>query len=168
MGYEASAFSPFRHHEMRPANTKRSSPELLTPRKCSLPVRRPGFDDGLPTEVSLQESRRLALRSLLYDFESESSNTCMSRTYLPGFAVAVSKAGLDSDLAKAGEAVSLGSHARPLDRPVLIERAEVLYQDALTSFAREMKQPSASREQKATAIFMGLYEVCLQLSDRSS
>jgi hypothetical protein len=166
-GYEHSALSPFRHH----TTPGTQIPTILptTARKCMLPRRSPlpGTDlfpeDAIPLEVSQAQSNGLALRAFFYDYCIVPTNRHISRGYFAELEMMAYRLGVESDLVKACLAVSFGAHSKPLNRPQLLRKADLLYQDLLRTFARAIESRSPSDEPLLghIATLLGLYQVLI-------
>lgn len=118
-------------------------------------------EDNHPKEFSVEEVDKLIIKAFLYDYCVTSTNHALSRGYLDGLEVMLSQAGHDSNLAMACGAVANANHGRKLDRPRLIARAEVAYQDLLGALAIAIEYPKFTETPEALMIVMllGLYEV---------
>jgi hypothetical protein len=136
-------------------------------RKCSLPPRvpTPGShlfqDNDIPAETSQAESDSLSLRTFLYDFCVISANRDLSKGYFSGLEAMVRRSGLDSDLVKACQAVSFASHGKLLNRPKLVDKAAMFYEDRLVSLAKALQDPDvvSATETKIVVMLLGLYQV---------
>jgi hypothetical protein len=122
-------------------------------------------EDRLPQEVTYEEVEEFALGSFFYDYPIISVNHSLSRGYLDGLELMLRDLGLQSDLAKACKAVAFASGGIKLRRPVLMQKAEILYRELLGSFARAMENPhfANTAESVMIAMLLGLYEVLLSL-----
>ncbi len=174
-GYEDSVLSAFQQYGTQSSSQSSSSPSFTaTPLKCSLPKRVPipGTDilpeDQLPAEVTEEESDVLALRAFVYDSCIVSTNQNLSGGFLSGLEKMAQQLGPKSNLVKACQAVAYANHGKPLNRPQLVDRAKLIYQELLGSFARAMESPASvnSRESKFIAMILGLYQVPLYLPFR--
>jgi hypothetical protein len=69
--------------------------------------------------------------------------------------------GPKSDLVKACQAVSYATHGKPLNRPQLVNKGKMLYQELLGSLATAIENPASadSTESKWVAMLLGLFEV---------
>ena len=161
-GYEQSASSTFRQYENLSGD---KSPKFISAaRKCSLPKRIPvpGTniipEDNIP--VSQPESDNFALRAFFYDYCIISTNSNLSRGYLSGLEMMLQRLGPTSDLAKACQAVMLATHGKPLQRPQLVNKAELYYQELLGSLAKSIDSPPFGNavEEKLVAMLLGLYQ----------
>lgn len=90
-----------------------------------------------------------------------SANKNLSRGFLSGLEKMTYRLGPTSDLAKACQAVGFGSHGKPLHRPKLVDKAEMIYQKLLGSLARAIESPSLAdaTEARLVALLLGLYQV---------
>lgn len=164
-GYEYGASSAFRQYEVRSASDPSSFTSVA--RKCTLPKRIPipGTDvlpvDTIPEETSEEQSNWLALRAFFYDYCLISTNRHLSRGFLSNLETMALRLGPKSDLVKACLAVSFASHAKPLNRPKLRDKAEMFYQELLGSLARAIENPASANtaESKLVAMLLGLYQV---------
>lgn len=162
-GYEDVGYSRFRLYD-----TSQSKSCLTTARKCTMPKRVPfpGTDilpqDILPAETSQAESSVLALRAFFYDYCIKSTNSNLSRGYLTNLETLTCLRGPASDLVKACQAVSFATHGKPLNRPVLVAKAERLYHELLGTVAKSLddKASADSGEMKIITILLGLHQVC--------
>lgn len=137
-------------------------------RKCTLPKRAPapgtGFipKDEIPCEALQYASNWLAFRSFLYDYCMHSSNRNLSKGYLSNLEPLALRQGQQSDLVKGCQAVGFASHGKPLCRPMLVAKAEGMYQELLGSLARRITNPSVDGEElKLLVILLGLYQITL-------
>ena len=163
-GYEDGATHMFRQYDGQDGD-----PVLFksTARKCSLPVRvsKPGTDilpeDGQPQELSNEKVEEFALRAFFYDYCIVSMNPYLSRGYLDGLELMLHQLGWESDLAKACKAVAFASHGSKLRRPVLKQKAEMLYHNLLGSLAKAIEDSAfaTTAELLMIAMLLGLYEV---------
>ncbi|KIX00977.1 uncharacterized protein Z518_10043 [Rhinocladiella mackenziei CBS 650.93] len=166
-GYEHGTFSTFRQYGTQGAYQPSSIPS--TARKCSMPKRVPvpGTnvlpEDTLPAETSQAESNGLALRAFFYDYCIVSTNQNLSRGYLSGLEMMAYRLGPKSDLVKACQAVAFGSHGKPLNRPQLVQKAEMFYQELLGSLARAIESPASANvtESIRVAMLLGLYQMTM-------
>ena len=164
-GYEDPAFSFFRLYEAHGA--EQSSSFITTARKCTMPKRTPlpGTDilpeDILPSETSSAQSNMLALRAFFYDYCILPTNSNLSRGYLSGLEQAAERQGTNSDLVKACQAVSFMTHGKPLNRPKLMEKASIFYQELLGSLAKAMDNPHSVKaaETRMIVMLLGIYQV---------
>jgi hypothetical protein len=137
-------------------------------RKCTLPKRilvAGGIlpRDALPKEISVAESNGLSLRAFVYDYCLASTNENLSQGFLSGVERMILRLGPRSDLAKACQAVAFAGHGKPLNRPQLIRKGELLYHELLGSLARAIEFPYQVNfaEAKLVALLLGLYQVFL-------
>ncbi|KAH8801802.1 putative C6 transcription factor [Xylogone sp. PMI_703] len=164
-GYENDVHVIFRqyqgYYDKDPISVK------LVPRKCSLPIRTsiPGTDvipeDGPPKEVPDEKMEEFALRAFFHDYSIISANSSLSRGFLGSIESILHCLGLESDLAKACTAVSMASHGLKLKRPYLLQKAENLYNNLLTSLARIIETSAYINNGEALLIatLLGLYEM---------
>ncbi|UPL00156.1 hypothetical protein LCI18_011090 [Fusarium solani-melongenae] len=163
-GYDQEGLTAFRRYEA--VNTCSSSPPS-TARRCMLPRRAPipgtnlFLSDVGPTETPVKKSYEFALRAFFYDFCIPETNGKLSRGFLSGLEAMAYRLGPESNLVKACQAVSFFSHAKPLNRPHMHERAERLHQELLGSLARAIEVPTLveSLETRYIALLLGLYEI---------
>jgi hypothetical protein len=118
-------------------------------------------EDTIPTEVSQAESNGFALRAFFYDCCLISTNHNLSRGFFSGLESMAYQLGPDSDVVRACQAVSFGSHGKPLNRPQLVRKSELFYQGLLGSFARTIERTSSSDTAHAIRVstLLGLYQV---------
>lgn len=107
-------------------------------------------------------SNSLALRAFFYDFCVISTNHNLSRGFLSGLEPLALRLGLESDLAKACQAVGFVCHAKPKGSPRLMQVAEALYQELLSSMTGAIQRPETANatETRLIITLLGLYEVC--------
>lgn len=162
-GYEGDiTFKQYSTHE-----STQTAAFTSAARKCSLPVRQPlpGTDmlpvDLPPIETPETDSQQYALRAFFYNYCTVSDNAHLSRGYLCGLEALARRLGPKSDLVNACEAVAFAAHAKPLNRPRLLDIAEAKYRDLLGSLARVIDTPDLvhPKEPKLVAMLLGLYEV---------
>lgn len=164
-GYEDAQFSGFRFYESPVSN--QPSFFITTARKCTMPKRAPvpgtGFlpADILPVEISEAESNERSLRAFFYDYCIISSNPNLSRSYLSGLELMAYSRGSKSDLVRACQAVSFGTHGKPLNRPKLVEKASIFYQELLGSLAKALDSsaPVTAGETKFIIALLGIHQV---------
>lgn len=164
LGYDDYASSAFQQYGVH--GPSRSS-FTITALKCSLPRRGPvpGTDilpeDKLPAEVSPSEGDLLALRAFFYDYCIIPANQKISRGFLSGLETMAHRLGLKSDLVKACQAVAYMTRGKRLNRPQLINKAKMLYQELLGSLAIAIESLSStdSTESRLVAMLLGLFEV---------
>lgn len=141
-------------------------------RKCSLTVRTyiPGTNhvptDGLPKEIHDGEADERSIQSFLYEYCGVVPvSRQASHGFLAGLEPLILDLGLESDLANACRAVAFASGSVTLRRPLLMRRAEMMYQDSLEKLVRAVVDPvlAGSPEMLAMAIVLGLYEVLIVL-----
>ena len=136
-------------------------------RKCTLPmlVRDPGTDGPLidvpPEELANKCVEEYALRAFFYDYCINSVNERVSKGFLDGLERLIWTIGWQSDLANACRVVAFASHGTFLRRPRLIQQAEDMYQELLSSQAKAIANPVSVNmiETLLTAMLLGLYEV---------
>ncbi|KAL2833573.1 hypothetical protein BJY01DRAFT_225053 [Aspergillus pseudoustus] len=171
-GYEAHANGNliFRQHESQ-STPGGIAPHLLPfksmARKCSLPARVPvpGSDvlplDVGPKEVTPELMEECTLRAFFYDYCLVPINPTLSRGLLGRLELMVNRLGLQSQVAKACQAVGYACHGIKLSRPFLLQKAEELYYGLLSSLAHAIRDPKAvNKEETAVmAILLGLYEM---------
>jgi hypothetical protein len=136
----------------------------MLPKRAPIPGTNLFLSDVGPTETPVKKSYEFALRAFFYDFCIPETNGKLSRGFLSGLEAMAYRLGPESNLVKACQAVSFFSHAKPLNRPHMHERAERLHQELLGSLARAIEVPTlvASLETRYIALLLGLYEVfCL-------
>jgi hypothetical protein len=125
----------------------------------------PGFlAPNLSSEdLSPVESGDIALRTFLYKYCGDSANPKLSRGFLSGLEVMIKRLGSNSDLVKACQAVAFVSSAKPLSKPDLSNRAELLYQELLGSLAKSIESPDSARAEESRVIVMllGLYQIIM-------
>lgn len=125
----------------------------------------PGTDilpeDILPIETSQAESDTLSLRAFFYDYCITSTNRNLSRGYLSNLEMMAYRRGPKSELVKACQAVSFTAHGKPLNRPQLMHKASMFYQELLGFMAKTVQSPASAEavETKCIAMLLGLYEV---------
>jgi hypothetical protein len=164
-GYEPDASSAFRSYVAQGAN--QTPVPVSIARKCTLPARAPinGTDvlphDGRPPEINCAVDKAYSVRSFIYDFCVVSPNRDLSRGFLSGVEPMFHRLGLDSNLAKACQIVSTGTHSKPLQRPSLTYMAQHVYQDLLGCLAGSIENPSSQNaaESKVVAMLLGIYQV---------
>jgi hypothetical protein len=124
-----------------------------------------------PSPESLQQHafndsgiEQRALAAFLDDYCIVSKNKSLSRGYLDDLESLLAHAGPSSDIAKAAKIAAFASLGNKLGEPDLIHRANMLYSDLLRSFQVTMSKAATSNtiESLATAVLLGLYEVCLK------
>lgn len=93
-------------------------------------------------------------------------DVALSRGYLRGLGSLLASAAPSSDVARAVKIVALASLGNKLDEPGLIHRAYASYPDLLRSFQVTMSKATTSDtiETLATAVLLGLFEVCSAVS----
>lgn len=103
----------------------------------------------------------MALRAFFYDYCIIPTNKNLPRGFLSGLEMMAHRLGPKSDLVKACQAVSYPTHGMPLNRPQLVNKAKMLYQELLGSLATAIESSSLadSTESKLVAMLLGLYEV---------
>lgn len=133
----------------------------MLPKRAPIPGTNLFLSDVGPTETPVKKSYEFALRAFFYDFCIPETNGKLSRGFLSGLEAMAYRLGPESNLVKACQAVSFFSHAKPLNRPHMHERAERLHQELLGSLARAIEVPTlvASLETRYIALLLGLYEV---------
>lgn len=133
----------------------------MLPKRVPIPGTDLFLSDVGPAETPMKKSYEFALRAFFYDFCIPQTNGKLSRGFLSGLEAMAYRLGPESNLAKACQAVSFFSHAKPLNRPHMHERAERLHQELLGSLARAIEEPTlvASLETRYIALLLGLYEV---------
>ena len=130
----------------------------------------PGTDvlpeDIFPAETSQAESNGLALRAFFYDYCLVSSNQNLSQGFLSGLEMMAYRLGPRSDLVKACQAVAFTSHSKPLNRPQLLQKAQIFYQELLGSLAGAIESPASANaaESILVAMLLGIYQVNLLLN----
>lgn len=107
------------------------------------------------------ESNGLSLRAFFYDYCITSTNPNLSRGFLPGLEMLPYRQGPKSDLVKACQRVSFASHGKPLNRPKLVQKACMFYQEVPGSSAKAIQSPVSANavETKFIAMLLGLYQV---------
>lgn len=171
-GYEDTITSAYQRSGLQRADGLSLSVTIA--RKCSLPPRvpAPGTDllqrDGIPAETSQAESNALSFRAFLYDFCVIPTNKDLSKGYLSGLEAMARRAGLDSDLVKACQAVSFALHSKPLNRPTIVDKAAVFYHELLGSLAKTIQEPTVAgaAESKYVVMLLGLYQVHAHCNSR--
>lgn len=141
------------------------------PVRVALPGTNTLPEDIGPTETTEAESNEFSLRAFFYDFCVIPTSPRLSRGYFAGLEPLALRLGPKSDLARACQAVSFGTHGKPMCRPYIEQRAEGFYQQLLGSLARAIEYPVAAHptESKLIAMLLGLYQVCQSpLEDQSS
>ncbi|RFU24907.1 hypothetical protein B7463_g11437, partial [Scytalidium lignicola] len=165
-GYEEDAGFIIRQYQKYGGNML---PFKVTARKCSLPVRTliPGTntfpEDCLPKEVSNEKTDEFALQSFFYEYRIVSTDHSLSRGFFDGLESMLRHLGLQSDLSKACKVVSFANHGIKLQRPYLLQKAEILYNDLLVSLARAIEATSSvnNAESLLVATLLGLYEMII-------
>ncbi|KAF2809790.1 putative C6 transcription factor [Mytilinidion resinicola] len=127
----------------------------------------PGTDclpeDILPVETSQTESNALSLRAFFYDYCIISTNPNLSRGFLSGLEMMAYRRGPKCDLVKACQAVSFATHGKPLNRPQLVHKAGVFYQELLGSLAKAIQDPASTSaaETKLIAMLLGIFQITM-------
>ena len=118
-------------------------------------------EDILPKETSQAESGALSLRAFFYDYCITSTNRNLSRGYLSNLEMMAYRRGPNSDWVKACQAVSFAAHGKSLNRPQLIHKASMFYQELLGSMVKIIQSPASAEavETKCIAMLLGLYQV---------
>ncbi|KAI1342726.1 putative C6 transcription factor [Xylariaceae sp. FL0016] len=166
-GYEDGEISAFRQYI--PLLNDQAPPMITAARKCSLPVRVPipGTDhfpeDKKPSEVTEEQRSEFALRAFFYDYNVLSTSRSLSREYLPGLEAMTRRLGPKSDLVKACQAVGFASHGKILNRPNLVAKAEMYYQELLETLGRAVKGLASENlgESRWVAMLLGLYQIAM-------
>ncbi|KAF2108886.1 hypothetical protein BDV96DRAFT_254873 [Lophiotrema nucula] len=166
-GWEHAASLHLRQYKAQNANV--SAPFVSIARKCGMPKRVPhpvtGIlpEDKLPSEISREASNTFALRAFFYNYCFISANPNLSRGYLSRLEPLALRLGPESELVKACEAVAFGGHGKPLNRPALVQFAEGLHQESLSSFAQNMEAGASTNrmEYKMIAMLLGLYQITM-------
>lgn len=136
-------------------------------RRCSLPKRELNEETGvlpsdtLPPGITQAQSDHFAFRNFLYDFCIDSTDRGSSKGYLSGFERFARTFSPTSDLVKACAAVGFAVHSRPLRRPSLGHRADVLYQEVVTVAVRSIANGADANdpELRCLVLLLGLHEV---------
>ena len=117
--------------------------------------------DVIPLEVSEDERLEFALRSFFYDFCVIPDDTRRSRGYLSNLERRLNDESVYPWISKACQAISYITHGQYLQRPQLIHKSQLLYQEVLVLYAKAMERPSfaATTDSKTLALIMGIYEV---------
>lgn len=125
----------------------------------------PGTDvlpeDILPSETSQSESNALSLRAFFYDFCITSPNPAISRGYLSGLEMLTYRAGSKSNLVKACQTVAFATHGKPLNRPTLVHKASVFYEELIGALAQALQNTvlAKNKETRFCAMLLGIYQV---------
>jgi hypothetical protein len=125
----------------------------------------PGTDflpeDILRLETSQAESNALSLRAFFHDYCIISTHPNLSPGFLADLEMMAYRQGPKSDLVKACQAVSFATHGKPLNRPQLVHKVSLFYQELLGSLANVIQSAASANtvETKLIVILLGLYQV---------
>ncbi|KAL9110682.1 MAG: hypothetical protein Q9227_004859 [Pyrenula ochraceoflavens] len=156
-GYEDGTNLILRQYEGKDGKTV---PFKSMARKCSLPIRltSPGNgnvpEDSLPKEITDEKTEEYALRAFFYDYCVVSANPSLSRGFLNGLEAMLHRQGQQSDLAKACKVVAFANNGRKLFRPMMMQKAEMMYHNLLGSLARAIENASPTNSVEFLMIAM--------------
>ncbi|KAL7952301.1 putative C6 transcription factor [Trichoderma compactum] len=138
------SFSVF--HIYEPGNIQKELQLRSVARKCTILDLGTTSTEGFPLETSQEEGEQLALRAFIYDYCTKSANENLSRGYLSNLGAKNYRVGTRHDFVRACQAISFGSHGKPL-----------------RLFARTIRAlPSEAQEdQILIAPLLGLYQMVM-------
>ena len=108
-----------------------------------------------------------ALDLFFHDYCLVPENRLLSSGYLEGLETFLSHTEPSSNIVQAARLVAFANMGNKLGRPALVQKARILYSDMLHSFQIMISAPteSSTAELLMTAVLLGLYEVCVMITN---